>query len=146
MLNGSKSQRQVRDMSTPTRISQKEEKHRFLVSTMIDALSDDEVQGDMKDTALTYRQLRTSLLLSLNQMKQIHDDFGWEDDSNLTALRDIIASVREEEMAVHEMISSQCEFDDKAAMSKEQALTEIGASLMRIEGITESIKHQNAGA
>ena len=101
-------------MSTATRISQKEEKHRFLVSTMIDALSDDEVQGDMRDTALTYRQLRTSLLLSLNQMKQIHDDFGWEDDSNLTALRDIIASVREEEIAVHEMISSQCEFDNKA--------------------------------
>ena len=81
---------------------------------MIDALSDDEVQSDMRETARTYRQLRTSLLLSLNQMKQIHDDFGWEDDSNLTALRDIIASVREEEIAVHEMISSQCEFDNKA--------------------------------
>jgi hypothetical protein len=101
-------------MSTPTRISQKEEQHRFLVSTMIDALSDDEVQGDMRETARTYRQLRTSLLVSLNQMKQIHDDFGWEDDSNLTALRDIIASVRDEEIAVHEMISSQCEFDNKA--------------------------------
>lgn len=103
-------------MTTHTRISQKEQRHRFLVADMINALSDDEVQSDMKDTALTYRQLRRSLLISLNQMKQIHDDFGWEDDSNLTALREIIASVRDEEMAVHEMISSQCEFDNKAGV------------------------------
>ena len=101
-------------MTTHTRMSHKEERHYLLVSTMINAVSDDEVRTDMKDTAYTYRQLRRSLLLSLNQMKQIHDDFGWEDDSNLTALRDIIASVRDEEMAVHEMISSQCEFDNKA--------------------------------
>ena len=101
-------------MTTPTRISQKEEQHRFLVSTMIDALSDDEVRSDMKDTARTYQQLRISLLMSFKQMKQIHDDFGYEDDSNLTALRDIMRSVRAEEIAVHEMISSQCEFDNKA--------------------------------
>jgi hypothetical protein len=36
--------------------------------------------------------------------------------------------------------------DDTETAISEQAVTEIGAALMRIEGITESIKHQNAGA
>jgi len=100
-------------MSTTQQLN-KEEAHRNTVSEMIGKCTDDELHQDMKDTEYTYRQLRISLLVSFKQMKQIHKDFDYEDDSNLTALRDIMGSVRAEEIARLEMISSQCEFDNKA--------------------------------
>lgn len=88
----------------------REQEHRNTVSELISSCSEEETQNDMKDAAHIFRQLRTSLLLSLDQMKHIHNDFGWEDDIMLISLRDIIKSVRVEEICWHEMLSSQCEF------------------------------------
>ena len=84
--------------------------HHNAISELIRSCNDDEIKSEMKDTARTYRELRRSLLLSLNQMKQIRNDFGCEDDTLLISLREIIKSVREEEICGHEMFLSQSEF------------------------------------
>lgn len=114
-------------------ISKRELAHRSLISDLIAKQGDDEVRSDMKDTAYTYRQLRTSLLTALSQMKQIQEDYGFENDETIKALRDIIGTVRFDELAIHEMHTA---FSDQPVITTDQALTEIGASLNRINNWT----------
>lgn len=105
-------------MSTTQNRNAKEEDHRNTVSDMIGKCTDDELRQDMKDTAEAFRQLRNTLLLALSQMKRINADYGMEDNNDSDSaqfIRDAIATNRIDELCIHEMHLSFCEFDDTSA-------------------------------
>ena len=124
----------------------RERHHQTQVADIIATVSDTETVTEMQAASKQYARIRQALRLAITEITSIDDEYGTEHMDLVHDLGQIIGGLRNEELDLHEMTAYTFGDDTETAISKEQAVTEIGAALMRIEGITESIKHQNAGA
>lgn len=88
-----------------------EKRHQQRVTHSISDVSDTETQIDMREVADQYRRIRQALIIALSEMQKLDDEYGHEHDQ-IGELRQMLITLRLEELGMHDVISSL--FDDDA--------------------------------
>lgn len=98
--------RQVRDMATVN-----ETVHQRQVREIMVSVSDTETMIEMRAVADQYQRIRQALLVALSEIRKLDEEYGHEHDQ-VGELRQMLVTLRLEELGMHDVISSR--FDDDA--------------------------------